>query len=567
MLVKRYSIVSCVAVAAVGLLALSAVADARVRHHHARSIAHPRSEPVSSNSSDSSPRFAAFVVDAKTGHVLYSKNADAPRHPASLTKMMTLYVLFEELERGRFTMSSRLKVSEHASYQNPTKLGLRPGNEIEVRDAILGLVTQSANDAAVTIAENVSGSEPAFAARMTQTARKLGMTGTLFRNASGLPNDEQITTARDMVTLGRAIQERFPENYKVFSTRSFAYHGRVFGNHNHLLGRIEGIDGIKTGYTQASGYNLVSSLRRDGRHVVAAVLGGTSGAARDAAMTRLLEQHLAEASTGPKVATIFTDAKMAARDGEEKPTAPIKIDRTPVPERQIAAVATLAPQPVAPAPLAPIKVATESISVTPVVQPIPPVAKPRPRMALAEAHSTPIDDGATAMARSILTPEQSRRAVLASNSADIPMPAPMPSIKPKSDDDQSEVVRPGRDKSSAERRKEAAEADRMVTASLEPPRPADAAKARPAPAAANRDGWVIQIGATDKVSDAKALLEKAQAKVGSRLAANTAMTEPVVKGSSTLYRARFSGFTAKTAAEAACSALKHKDFACLVLHQ
>ncbi|HEV7283423.1 MAG TPA: D-alanyl-D-alanine carboxypeptidase family protein, partial [Kaistia sp.] len=227
---------------------------------------------------------SSIVVDAKTGKVLYSKEPDALRRPASLTKMMTLYLLFGELESGRLTMSSRLRVSEFASRQRPTKLGLKPGSTIAVRDAMLGLITRSANDAAVVIAENLSGSEAAFAQRMTRTARSIGMSRTTFRNASGLPNDGQWSTARDMATLGRALQDRYPRYYKFFATKSFVYNGRVINGHNRLLGRVNGVDGIKTGYTNASGYNLVSSVKRDNRALVATVMGGNTGAARDKQM-------------------------------------------------------------------------------------------------------------------------------------------------------------------------------------------------------------------------------------------------------------------------------------------
>ena len=264
-------------------------ADAAKRHHrhgHGHQVV---SRSVGGGSITSSPRYAAYVVDDKTGRVLFSKNADAPRHPASLTKMMTLYILFEELEKKRMTMSTPLKVSAHASVQAPSKLGLRPGQTIPVEDAIRALVTKSANDVAVTIAENIGGSEPAFAQRMTRTARRIGMTGSSFQNASGLPNPNQWTTAHDMVTLGRALAERYPNYYRFFSTRSFAWGNQVIGNHNKLLYRMEGIDGIKTGYTEASGFNLVSSLRRDNRHVVAAVMGGSSG--RDRKSTRLNSNH------------------------------------------------------------------------------------------------------------------------------------------------------------------------------------------------------------------------------------------------------------------------------------
>ncbi len=242
-------------------------------------------------------KYAAIVVDGRTGEVLFSRNADAPRYPASLTKMMTLYLLFDELKAGRMKMTTRLKVSRHASRQAPSKLGLKPGSTIQVRDAIRALVTKSANDVAVVVAENIGGTESAFARRMTRTAHALGMSRTTFRNASGLPNSGQRTTARDMATLGRALQQHHPKYYRLFKTRYFKYRGRTYGNHNRLLGRMKGIDGIKTGYIRASGFNLVSSYWRGKRHLVATVMGGRTGRSRNAHMAKLLRRFIGKAST------------------------------------------------------------------------------------------------------------------------------------------------------------------------------------------------------------------------------------------------------------------------------
>jgi D-alanyl-D-alanine carboxypeptidase len=179
-----------------------------------------------------------MALDAKTGRVLHAENEDALRHPASVTKVMTLYLLFEQLEKGRFTLETPLRVSAHAAAQAPSKLGLRPGSTIEVEDAIKALVTKSANDVAAAVAENIGGSESAFADMMTRKARQIGMSRTTYRNASGLPNPGQVTTARDLITLARSLQDRFPRYYRYFQTRSFAFRGRVIGNHNHLLGRV-----------------------------------------------------------------------------------------------------------------------------------------------------------------------------------------------------------------------------------------------------------------------------------------------------------------------------------------
>ena len=248
--------------------------------------------------------YAAIVVDAKTGEVLFSRNADLRRYPASLTKMMTLYLIFEDLERGKISLSSRLSVSTNAANQAPSKLGLAAGSTIRVEDAILALVTKSANDVAMAVAENLSASAAAFAQRMTSTARSLGMNSTTFRNPHGLPDSGQITTARDMATLGRALQDRFPQYFGYFSTRSFTWNGVTYSNHNNLLGNVTSVDGIKTGYTRASGYNLVTSLKRDNRHVVAVVMGGNSSASRDQHMRDLIAAYLPRAYAGLRTAPL-----------------------------------------------------------------------------------------------------------------------------------------------------------------------------------------------------------------------------------------------------------------------
>jgi D-alanyl-D-alanine carboxypeptidase len=249
--------------------------------------------------------YADIVVDANSGAVLHATNPDARRHPASLTKIMTLYLLFEQLDAGKLKLDTPLKVSAEASGQSPTKLGLKPGSTLAVEDAIKGMVTRSANDAAVVVAEAIAGSEDDFARLMTRRAQALGMNNTVYKNASGLPDDDQITTARDQSTLGRAIQERFPRYYKYFSIRSFTFRGESISNHNHLLGKVEGVDGIKTGYINASGFNLVTSVHRGNRYLVAVVMGGSSGGSRDARMRELINDKIALASikrTAPMVA-------------------------------------------------------------------------------------------------------------------------------------------------------------------------------------------------------------------------------------------------------------------------
>lgn len=244
------------------------------------------------------PRYAAYVIDARTGQVLFSRNADARRYPASLTKMMSIYLVLEAIENGRITKNSRIPISAKAAAEPPTKLGLKAGSTIRVEDAILTMVTRSANDISTAVGEFIGGSEANFARMMTAKARQLGMNSTQFRNAHGLPNPEQYTTARDMAILGIALREHFPQHYSYFSTRSFTLGKQRIGSHNRMLGRIEGVDGIKTGYIRASGFNLVSSVQNNGRSIVAVVMGGQSAASRDDHMAALIREHLPRASRG-----------------------------------------------------------------------------------------------------------------------------------------------------------------------------------------------------------------------------------------------------------------------------
>jgi len=280
-------LVATLTIAAAGCDTAQARVKSKRDHHRPRAIHGPNYHPP----------YADIVIDDKSGLVLHEVSADEPRHPASLTKIMTLYLLFERLEDGTLKLDTPLPVSTRAALQNPTKLGLKTNQTINVEDAIKGLVTKSANDAAVVVAEAIGGSEEEFAKLMTLKAAALGMTGTTYVNASGLPAEAQITTARDQAVLGRAIQHRFPVYYPYFATPSFRYKGADMRNHNNLLGQVKGVDGIKTGYTEASGYNLTSSVRRDDKHIVAVVLGGTSNGARDARMRQLIENHISQAST------------------------------------------------------------------------------------------------------------------------------------------------------------------------------------------------------------------------------------------------------------------------------
>jgi len=255
--------------------------------------------PVAAEAKEASvPRkYAGIVIDAKSGKVLYESAADAARYPASVTKVMTLYVLFQELAAGNISLSDKMVVSKHAASAVPTKLGLKAGSKISVENAIKALVTLSANDIARVIAEHISGTESEFAKRMTATAKALGMARTTYRNASGLPDSRQVTTVRDQAILGIAIYQHFPKYYAYFQTKSFSYGKRTYGNHNRLLGS-NGVDGIKTGYTGASGFNLLTAARDGDQHIVVVGFGFDSSGSRDAKVRELVKKYFPKGRKG-----------------------------------------------------------------------------------------------------------------------------------------------------------------------------------------------------------------------------------------------------------------------------
>ncbi len=247
------------------------------------------SAPAMASSLYAVPKYAAILINSDTGEVLYARQADAIRFPASITKVMTLYIAFQELRDGKIRDGDLMRISSFAARQPPSKLGLRPGAKISVRDAMGVIATRSANDIAVALAEYISGSEAEFAERMTREARRLGMSHTRFYNATGLPNPDHVTTARDIATLSRALIRDFPRRYPLFSKVSVEYEGQQIESHNHLLKTLPGVDGIKTGYTNAAGFTLAASATHDGVRLIAVVLGGPSRMTRDANVTELLD--------------------------------------------------------------------------------------------------------------------------------------------------------------------------------------------------------------------------------------------------------------------------------------
>jgi len=290
-------------------------------------------------------RYAALVMDSRTGEILYSRNADTKLYPASLTKIMTLYMTFDALNRGRLRLDQRLSVSARAAGQAPTKLGLKKGGTITVRDAVFALITKSANDAATVLAEGMAKTEQAFALKMTATARRLGMRRTSFRNASGLPNRRQKSTARDMALLGAALIHEFPQYYHFMALEKFNYKGRNHKNHNNLLKKYKGADGIKTGYIRASGFNLVASAKRGNHRLVGVVFGGRTAKSRDKHMAALLDRSFArieKASPSSVPLPAYKPALIALGSAHTNPQSKSKPKQKSV---QVAEVITAAPEP------------------------------------------------------------------------------------------------------------------------------------------------------------------------------------------------------------------------------
>jgi D-alanyl-D-alanine carboxypeptidase len=475
-------------------------------------------------------QYSAMVVDANTGAVLHDEAGTAPRYPASLTKMMTLYLAFEEIERGRMSYQTKMKVSEHAAAAAPSKLDLEPGDEIAVIDAIKALVTKSANDVAVVFAEHIAGSEPKFAELMTERAHQLGMTSTTFRNASGLPNAEQVTTARDMLTLALRLQDHFPQHYGLFATRAFTYQGRTYSTHNGLLRSFEGTDGIKTGYTRASGFNLVASVRRGERRVIGAIFGGTSTASRNAQMRVLLTRALFKASTTrtrvSPPALIAKAPALVVREARKAEPAAAPASAVPRSVRNVAVTQSTTP---ALTPASQVESAGDRSEGDDPPAPSIPIARVRPVPMTPEA--------APALPQSVATEAAAPQLVA----------PPRPAVRPPSTlQEQAQQL--------------AMLAAPAGMAGLSAP---VAAAAAPAPVTAP-SGFQIQIGAYSSSAEAEKAMTSALERATSVLASARPFTTPAQQGGRRLFRARFYGFDAKTAANA-CTELKRKKIACLIV--
>jgi len=548
---------------AAAVTVLTVVPDsADARRYRRQQVAQKVTKRVSHHSvreSGYNPPFASIVVDANTGKTLEEKNPDSLRHPASLTKIMTLYLLFERLEAGKIKLTTMMPVSEHAAGQNPTKLNLRTGSSIEVEQAIRGLVTRSANDAAVVIAEALGGDEETFAEMMTAKARALGMSRTTYKNASGLPDDDQVTTARDQALLGRAVQEHFPKYYRYFSTTSFTWRGEEIRNHNHLLGRVEGVDGIKTGYTHDSGFNLVTSVRRGDRHIVAVVLGGSSAGSRDAKMRDLIEEHIAEASTR-RTNTQIAEAPEAVPAPAPTRTRSLRPAQAAAPAPAQApgspgfALSSASSVPTTPSAAATVQGPAIKHSATGSTDPIKPIAVKTVKVKLAPSHTASLAPAPPMIPVEETTPT-APPPVAAAPAPVAPAPAPLPpavaaaKAAPLPPETRAPALA-----LQAEPAKPAALA--VVAAVAEP-------KAEPARTPA-RSGWIVQVGAFGSEAEAKQHLDEAQSKAKSLLGRADPFTETVTKGDKTYYRARFAGLD-HDKAEAACKQLKKSEIACITI--
>jgi len=514
--------------------AVTSDADARPRRHKRAAAAQSSYQPSQSS----------IVVDANSGAVMQATNADAIRHPASLTKIMTLYLLFERLEQGKIKLTGEIPISAHAASQAPSKLGLKPGETIRVETAIRAVVTKSANDIAVAIGEALAGDEPSFGRMMTAKARALGMHNTTYRNASGLPNDEQVTTAREQAMLGRAIQERFPQYYSYFSTRSFEFRGKAMRNHNHLLGRIEGVDGIKTGYIRASGFNIVTSARRGARHIVAVVFGGRTASARDAKVASLIGNNINIAAVKRTAPPLVEGVALAS-----------KVKDAPVAKHEVAAAAPLpAPVPARePAREQLAAVASAAVSEPPSVGSTDPI-KPN------AVKTFTVQPGTMKTASLSPMPADSRKLTPApAGSTSVTTvatikgepPAPAPGARPG-----VLGVLPADSVKGAQ----GGHMAKVASAGANVPVPTAAAE----PVAKRSGGWIIQVGAFDDEKDAKQRLNVCQTKAKEALAKADPFTEKVSKGEKALYRARFAGLD-KDQAEKACKSLKGSDIPCMLL--
>lgn len=572
-------------------------------------------------------KHAAMVIDANSGEVLHNEDGDEIRHPASLTKMMTIYLTFEALQSGDLKMSTRIPISAYAAAAQPSKIGFDAGDTISVRDAINALITKSANDVAIALAEKIGGSHANFVRIMNTRARDLGMKKTNFENSSGLPDPDQITTARDMITLGLRLQDDYPAYYPMFGTRTFSYAGKSYRNHNTLLNSFQGIDGIKTGYTRMSGFNVVTSVKRGGRHIVGAVLGGASAATRNGEMRVLMTRALSHASTNRTrkrapllIAKLKLSPKLAARPAQ-------KVMKNTDKPMQVTEAAAKAPtvKPFATS-IEPANAPTHSATPPPIaaLQPqLPPVqifkvkrvmVAPRQGPPAPDLNVELTTDTTPQAALQLASASQTETSVEPTASVYTVASAPPASIgdlitKSLAIDEGSATAQavtaqaaivpeaagqaPHQQPADPE---DAIPGDPIELAMIGAPRltprgfsekptvalppstlqaqansltaqatPVSIAQAKIESQTANQlPGYVIQIGAYVSIDDAQRALQSVQTQASTLLSGAATVTQPVEKSGRTMYRARFSGFDANRATST-CSQLRRQSIDCFVI--
>jgi D-alanyl-D-alanine carboxypeptidase len=507
---------------------------------------------------DAADKHAVLIIDGNTGRTIYERSADAPRHPASLAKMMTLYLAFEQIEQGRLTFQSKIRMSANAAAAAPSKLDLDEGEEIALIDAVKALITKSANDVAVAIAEHIGGTEANFARLMNQKAAKLGMNATLFKNASGLPDLEQVTTARDMVTLGLRLQDDFPRHYPLFATRVFSFNGDTYKNHNKLLSNYEGTDGLKTGYTHASGFNLVASVRRGQKHVIGAVFGGESASTRDRTMRTFLNVGLVKAShiktRVPAAAVVAARPKPAERKVADVPSPERVVRPAAKPVAPVAAAADEPPQ--AQTPIQPIEVVR--VRTVPVA-PRPAAKAPDSIEAMLEKTESATPEPPKVEAAQQQPQQQQQWATATTGGSLFRAPAAS----------QSDAAKRGAQPSTLER--QAAKLgggpvgpDPSVTTQALGAGDSKPGWSSQVAAAGTAGGFHVQIGAYQSVAEAERQLAAVREKAAAALRNRTPVTVQFKLGDKVFYRARYAGFDAQSAA-AACGELKRAKVDCLVM--
>ena len=490
-------------------------------------------------------KYAGIVVDAKSGKVMYEEAADGRRYPASVTKVMTLYVLFQELSAGNLKLSTKMNVSRFAASAVPTKLGLRAGSTISVEDAIKSLVTLSANDMARVIAEHISGSEQKFAERMTATARALGMRNTTYRNASGLPDGGQVTTVRDQAILGIAVYQHFPSYYEFFQTKSFSYGKKTYGNHNRVLGYMGAVDGIKTGYINAAGSNLLTAARKDGRHIVVVAFGFNSSGSRDEKVRQLVANYLPKARSGNYVAQV----PLPGRQGNMQ----VAIAQSPEP----AAAATptfVMPMPLPGFRLAQLVAANGAQSQVPAIQPMP-----EPLVATAAPLPVPVP-----------APQPVNLGQQAAEAANVlAAPTQLPPNQDVIGAWLSDGYKLGAPPAALGQTAPSAPLGYAPQSPIDPSLgqpidPSTSGAVQTAEAAVPPGGWVVQIGAGPSEESARAMLSDAAGKAGT-LGDFRSYVERFEKNGKIFYRARFIGFGDRDDATAMCNQLKQQNLSCLAM--